>query len=856
MSLKRQSFKKVSPFPSVFYKDGDINRNLIEKIFQLAARRHKLSIGQFLKLITKFTNIKAKSLTKKKLDIIIDEISEENFRVKWYSKTYRSTKKSDIIPFFNYTYNYVSREYKKLSVNLKENDELFWTYGKPAKNDNGGTSFLTRKGLDKIIDIIEENDIQNDLSAIYIWSFIEAHIWYDFGGNRNENSEALTSYLKKVLKERKLNDILDLILPNDKFLKINTNKNEYDESRIKNFKIKKITKDISEKKEIAEKDIQLEIKEFKEFANSVYELIEMKQKVKRALSEEKYIIVSELSSNIPKIKDLTNKLMSNLQSWAIKNLNEFTFPVKPGNFLEDITVANEYLSSLNGMILKAIKDTEKTIQKRKDILSEKLDFYKIEIPKNFEKIKSEKDLLAFERKYSELILIEKVIVKIGTDSFVEKDLDELGSEARFKVYKKFIYDEYSDKLLERMFNVLLNDPDSFDESEPESFDIFILYFRKMIEKNKELPVGSWRFLYSIKTKNFYEKLNPKELLKNINNLNTIEIEGLETVLEEKDLKYFPPIISNFIKQSKLKTIDPKSRLAKLLELIDEKNVNKSSIGMLCETLACLNRSSEALYLAFIYNKFDSILYSENILHEPLVLLLLTSCEEMNENAVLSELIDDFEWLIKKEDDVVALLYLLYRTKKNDTYINLIYQATEEIESAKRKFPVIMEILTNLNDAALETNHENKGVSENIVLIGKNALFEFKKNLVKLSCYSNWPPAKKYQEYFRDLLQEEYLKLKNGKYLNNLDPDEVIEAAHSKGLPHARGTAIINMRRYLSSQIGNLNKISESLIYVEFNDLRYEEMDIKEQLHQEFEKKAYNNILAYVYKSIMEMQSDS
>jgi len=857
MISKRSPFQEVTAFPALFFDNSNMLReNLIEKILNGAANSHKMSSGLFLKILTKITNIKSKTITKNRFNLVTENIASSDFRKKWYTRIEKSRKKLDLQSFYNYAFDYVVKKHKGLGVNSDENRDNFWEF--QSKRDGKSTAcFLKKDGFKKILNSAFELEISNELMALYIWSFWEAHVWYDLGGNQSQRAEPFLAQLQDILIEFEAESILKLCLPLP--TKCAQKPDEHDLEIIQEVIEVSSEAGLETKNYIINADQPAppscishnSPEELFQYAEMLMAIHELREETRKSLSENRYRDLRELSNKLEDSEALIDERRTALDNWLnSQGIDSSVLPSPPENLLQDRLNSEEYLNSLDRLINKNLADAEKSLEVSRENFSREIKKAGFEVPKEIEKIGSENEFKKFEKVWRPKIETAKVLERCVSGGIQNSAIETLDIKRRLKVYTRLLGSIEASEKIAQVFKFILNDPDAFRSTDPEAKQTFVSYIDKFIQMKIPLPVGTWLFIKEMGSEEILIELSTRGLFDLLEEIQDIDMGGLSIMIEDK-LEFLPKKLANRINIYRLEDLDANIRMPHLIKSLLEGSEIEQTVKMLFRNLCELNKFGEAIYLASLYKRIEFSIFSNEELHDPLVMLMLEATNRGDgDNSILDNMLDDFEWLTYRDQDILSLLYMLLKNGKYSSYINLIYQASNEIETARQKYPILIDYLVKANEKRSSDKSEFTKVKQNVIDDGKKALDEFLRELDKASCYSSWPPAAKYQKYFRNILKSSLAKINKRNKLPDLNPDILIEDAKSKGLTEAKGTAIVNMRRYLQKQILRLNLIFEGSQVFDFQQLQKDYKDNFKDIEKEFASVIPQKTISLVYEAVL------
>ena len=860
-------FANVADFPTLFYdSSGNIRRDLLEEIFRYCAILNNLSYGNFIKQLCKWIGKKDLISASKRIEWLLDAVPTAEFRKKWYKKAEQKGPKN-IKNFFNSLYMYVVEKYPILGIDNPDLEDIIWPHAVHAIE--GKSWFLKLERFPDLLEISRTKNISTEFLAMYIWAFMEAHAWYDLGSSENEDWPTFHLSLIDLLTKLDKVDLLSLCLPlpilETKQSKEMPPKNLVSHKKDSEIPQKKLldpgsnpsTVPLFDDNDFDGSDENSLYQLLDKYKSALLEVLELKVEIQNLMAESRY---DEMGEKLPVMKDYEQRLLniysefeSCFSSLGLTN----GIPERPKDLFNSETVARDYLNSLYKAVKIALKDIRISLQTSKHKLITELQRAGIAVPDALGRAKSVEEIAQIKESLKEAIEISAAFQRVHIDGFGGVLIEAMSQNNRIAFFKKLAESSSDLDIIKQALEYMIAQNNSFSENLRETeFDIAVELAEKLLAGNNQLIDSFWLLLEDLAPDNFFKKLQVRGFFEVLRSAQNIDIDSLTKVAvnREDDL---PDWLVNKIKIYRLENLVPEKRLNLLAEYIRKAPHEMEATLLMVRTLCDLERYKEALYLALICSRMGWPMLADEVMEKPFLKVLLDISDEIDkEGPLFYEMLEDLTWWELTNERTIILLYLLYKSHIDDIYFNLVYQAPEAIEVAREAYPLLTKELMTLNENNLDNQTPKSIPAENeIIEKARSALLEFEEALKKPSCYKNWAPALKYQNYFRRRMKKIFDDLMHSKSFTDFSPDDIInEAMVEENLPEAEGDAARNMKRFLEEQLERLLIIKSSLDLIPLKKLKkYQEKPKEgiEALKDEASQFNDNHLISYLYTKFME-----
>jgi len=825
-----KKFSEVTILPAVFYKqDGELNDELIIDIFKKAAQNSKIRYGSFLKIHCNMLSNKKFISLKHRYDFIVKLLQDPEKRKKWYRKIERKDKKSDsskFSNFFNCVYSFVNESSFNLDIYSEEYEEYVC--------EENGKTFLSTKKVQQLIEKLLKKDIDKKSISLFLWAFIEAHLW-----NAVDDKELLSERVKNALETIGEYEILNLCMPPLEDTK------------------EPIDVDLEPKKENLDYANQVSIDDrncseaLAVLRNLVKDYFELKDETENNLHNGDYKKAQDNIKKLEQFEKSLNKKFEEITNEFIQDGISSKPPDKPENLLTSQEFAYNYLDQFESAANRNILFEKKQLSQQKEALSRHFQSLNLPVPEELENAETINEFNYCKRLWELKLKLEKVIQLCIKDGIDGSGLHDIESSNRFVIYKRL--DSESDfNHFGDLLTFIINDLDALDSEPEKGLKLILSVVKKCLQHGLPLPPGTWLVIRNLNNGNLFELLQKQDILQLLDCQINVDIEGFYTAFEG-DIELLPKHLALKLELCAIRQLEPKKQIPKFSDMIAEQTDKWDVAHLLITALIESKNYGEALYLFAMGSRVGQLSMPESKLRDILVMVMINSQLDNNDEqiSITDHFLEHYDWLTNRDEDVVALLYFIAHYDLENIYINFQYQYPMKLESARKAFPAMVNYLIEMIEMK-ETDPTDTDKHMPSVLRGQKALIAFEHDLQKSSCFLNWPEAKKYQQYFRKRLETDFERLKNGKKIQTIEPDQIIEQTQKdRNLLHPFSKPKRKMKQYLDTQSKRLNIIQKAITYTSFENILKQTLETIDELKKESKNISDDNALRIIYNRLIE-----
>lgn len=853
MNKNGAPYTKVTIFPPVFYtKKGEIDKEFITGILKTAASLNKSALGPYLKNLCNALGKRRLLAYNKRLNYITETLPDPNFRIKWYTMAGKKEgKKKGLATFYDYILLKIlfdSLEYASSDNESEWIHDCFW------RNDVEDESlFLSSEKVETFITFFLKNDVDKRDLALYLWAFLEAQVWCGVEGTSTESDKKLHDSIHQILEELGETDVLRMCLGEPHDVEKSNTQEQLEKLKTSDHNVrleKKGTVDLGDDKNLLEWTKVNRPPSLDHIQRLLSEINELNRNLQIHLKDSDFVSVKTDADRLAELQTHLSESLDFLKKEVSSNDSPFNPPDLPQDVMTSNESAEKYLNSLESLVHRFLVSALETIDNEKDKLRQQFDSLGMDIPGALSKADSLDAIEKINNEWSERLEFERIYRNCLDKGIKNSGIDKLDAGKRFDIFNRLAVDESEVRNLEGLLLHIIKDPEAMKSNRSQGGEVLLDLTKECLKSDQPLPDGVWALAYDLDSENLVSFLKNGRVALWLESSENFDITGFKNVM-----KNHMDIISDKLKLrielSSLKDLSADSQISTLSNLLRDYPYENEVGIMLIKALCTTGRYAESLYLASLGAKAGWTGLSDDNIKEPLLKVLLQAVDrEGIEPSVYSDILNDFEWLTGSDEDIVILLYLLCRSGQQNTLINLRYQAADTINSAKERYPVIIEHLMYLGDE-MESQESVDLEVQTVISQGRKALRNFEHDIKKISCYTRWPPATKYQSFFRRRLEKSMEAVKSSSALPNFNEEDLINEAQNTGLPRIQGNALQVMRRYISTQIERIHCIGEAVSHVSFEELQQERIGVLEKIKEEASLYSNHSTLGFVYQHVIE-----
>lgn len=827
-----KKYSDVYILSNLFYdKEGKLDTELVLQIFNSS----KLSIGQFLK--KQISILKKKSITSKdkRLHYILSNLERSDFRKTWYKNIEKQKASKQADNFHNLVYKYLCKQYPFLNFNPSDSKDYFWSVN--------GRIFLLAGGIKEILSICNTNGLQKKHTALFLWAFLDAHVWNAVGFSHAKPFYETPDLLFDTLNEAEEHEIISYLSPPKPSVlngtKLTTSSNTPKEEKPASSPG---ANELTSKSE--------ELKQLDKLAKTFFDL---KNDLRSHLDSNELDEISEKTNKLNEIKILYEEKLEALRTSFNKRYSTQIIKSPPNAVLVSSEQEYRYLRKIEKTISKVSLTISKEIEHDKKLLQKKFEKLKKQVPDEIKDIHTRQQLNEFKNRWEPVLVLEETYISCIKDGLDESNIDELNYKDKFAIFKQLSetrgidFPDYN-SLLER----IISDPDLLTNP-AHSQKLILPLLKNYLKKGIDLPKKIWASIKMANKGDLISVIEDERIFSLIEGEEGIDLEGLMVEFDGSH-SHLPESLRISFDLHAIKLLNPDDQIKSLSDLMIDSNQREKVAQALLKVLYKEKMYNEAFYLASLCSRMRWINLSDSDLND-LVFIILCKNVQLNINNMLmvKEIFEDNHSNIKKPEDIVLLLYFCsLGNQLDDIHINIQYQEPDLYSQSLEQYPVICKFLIDkIKERELSGTPENQDF-DSLLYKGYNALRDFNNNIKRRSCFVNWPEATRYQEYFVAELKKEFsnIETKKDSYFE-FNAEGIIEKAQKDlGLLPVNNKIKIKMTHYLKQQFENLRLIKQTLNYIPLEDLYSTERNIKEKFENE-SSLITNRALKYLYSRLKE-----
>lgn len=484
--------------------------------------------------------------------------------------------------------------------------------------------------------------------------------------------------------------------------------------------------------------------------------------------------------------------------------------------LDDAIFANEaaatsYLNQLEIELAGVERRAFHRIEAARDELTRKFISLDLPIPEPLRTATSVAELATVQNQWQPEFVAIRLLKQLSTwPEMPPRAFAELSADRRLDLYEKLLAMPASEIASERLLRWIVTDRTALKTSADRGPDLLTKAIINSLDYVVPLPSGVWSIYRELAGPRCAEALLSSGLAAAVAGApeKLIDLESLAQ-LADLDSGQLPQPLRIALKRRRLLDTGTDDTIPLLGELALEAEMDGATLDALVTALIRNNRHSEAVALAILAERANRYTCDRRdvLLAFAQVLLEAVERDESGRTLVCAVLEQgDVDWLAELPDGVVVLLYLIAKTHSVRPWTELRYQSLDLLLAASKRRPALAERwLGGMSESPAIERQQRAAVAAEAA----DVLREFEHGMKRTSVYTAWPPAIEYQKYFNQTLTRAFLAIESGFSYSLPSPDEIIQAAVSKGCAVAEGKVKQRMLEYLSTQLNRLQQIENA-----------------------------------------------
>ena len=593
-----------------------------------------------------------------------------------------------------------------------------------------------------------------------------------------------------------------------------------------------------------------------EAIDTLYAILDGNQELERLMVAADYAGISRVAQQTDGNKAHFQTLLEQIRSKFTEYDESFALDEPVSDVFRSEPNARNFIKTFLSSIDESLKKSVVKLKERKDRMRAKFQELGVPVPDDLEQVRNLEELNRLDEEWKPRLRIEDVYVGCVTRGVEGAGLETLFPSQRNDLLKRLVRKNTGNAvMMSFLIDWTVKNRDIINEEDIAFKSIYMEILRACLENDHDITVGAWRPFQGGDMVQIFDMLKDSGLFSLLENSRTMDEEGFLENFGDHDNE-LPSGLKIRLSLASIKKLNPKDRVRRIAALVAQHTEREDLHLALLRELFSASRVKEGFFLAKLLSLSDLAYSMEGYIKSPFMDLCLDSVDGDDfSNSVFYEILENLEWVdhedgTMNEKDILILFYIFWRGHLDSQFMNFRYHFADDINKCQARHPVLVDYLITACDR-LEANNVEDPEDTEIVEAGRKALIDFKRNLKRISCYSNWLPGSKYQSYINQALSGALAQTRREGTVPEIDIDEVIRNAQQEfDLNVAKGDAARNLKRYFWQQMDRIRLINDALGQVSYKDLEEKPTAISERMEKEAGGVSDSSLMKKVYTQMI------